>query len=476
MLKAHYLNYRHFSSDTKLIAKAELLATQYRAAKQQLRKNSRDFATAFNVILTNVEVYQAYDDWCLHIPTNNNLFSGKYKRNATYTTEVRDALKWLIAEGYLEQVAKVIRPERKGSDERLWLPFSYKLSSKWLAEIALLPLSDPTLIHRNPLVEYWLLRKTEYVRGKKKKFAIKPTDEQLELNTALLEATNQTLSAYDDFMASVATTIGYSPVHPSQLSLTRIFSKASFDYGGRLFAPIQNYTKQTRKYFYLNGEPTIEIDYSSIHPHMLYHRKGLEFDGDDPYAIEGFDRDDVKVAFNVMLNKEAVGANKSAAKTISKVVDCDIDTAEALETAIQTLHSPIAHHFNTGIGLTLQRRDSDIALLVINTFVNELNRPIICVHDSFIVSVRDTESLILAMNDSYKEVHKNEEDATKTKVMKGTKGVSLDFSEALAAAVTQCFEQDTDTLTDSYWDSLLAAEEVQECDKVDVVEEEVEEL
>ena len=98
MLKAHYLNYRHVSSDANLIAKAELLATQYRAAKQQLRKNSRDFATAFNVILTNVEVYQAYDGWCLQIPTNNNLFSGKHQRNATYTTEIRDALKWLIAE------------------------------------------------------------------------------------------------------------------------------------------------------------------------------------------------------------------------------------------------------------------------------------------------------------------------------------------------------------------------------------------
>ena len=475
MLKTHYLNYRHVSSDPNLITEAEQLAAQYRAVKQQLRRNKRDFASAFNIILTNVEVYQAYDGYCLNIPTNNTLFSGKSKRNATYTTEIRDALRWLIEEGFLIKAAGLTRPKKKGSNERNWLPSAYKLSSKWLAEIAAAPLSDPSLIHRNPLVEYWLLRKTEYVRGKKKKFAIKPTDEQLELHSAVLEATNQILSAYDDFMASAATTIGSSPVHPSQLSLTRIFSKGSFELGGRLYAPIQNYTKQTRKYFYLNGEPTIEIDYSSIHPHMLYHRKGLDFDGDDPYAIEGFDRDDVKVAFNVMLNKEAVGANKSVAKTISKNLDCNIDTAEALETAIQTLHSPIAQHFNTGVGLTLQRRDSDIALLVINTFVNELNRPIICVHDSFIVSVRDTESLILAMNDSYKAVHKNEEDATKTKVMKGIKGVSLGFSDSLATAIELCFEQDTETLTDGYWDTLLAAEEVQECDKVDV-EEEVEEL
>ena len=48
--KAHYLNYRHVSSDPKLIAQAELLAAQYRAEKQQVRKNSRDFATAFNII------------------------------------------------------------------------------------------------------------------------------------------------------------------------------------------------------------------------------------------------------------------------------------------------------------------------------------------------------------------------------------------------------------------------------------------
>ena len=470
MLKTHYLNYRHVSSDEKLIAKAELLATQYRAIKQQLRKNNRDFETAINVILINVEVYQAYDGYCLNIPTDNNLFSGKTKRNATYTTEIRDALRWLIEEGYLERAAGLTRPKKKGSDERLWLPFTYELSSKWLTEIAAAPLSDPNKIHRNPLVEYWLLRKTEYVRGKKKKFAIKPTDEQLELHSAMLEATNQTLSAYDDFMASAATTIGSSPVHPSQLSLTRIFSKGSFELGGRLYAPIQNYTKQTRKYFYLNGEPTIEIDYSSIHPYMLYHKERLEFNGDDPYAIEGFDRDAVKVALNVMLNRKGLGANKSAAKAISNALSCDEDTAETLEKAIQALHSPIAHHFNTGVGLTLQRRDSDIALLVINTFVNELNRPIICVHDSFIVSVRDTESLILAMNDSYTAVHNNELN------MKGIKGTCLEFSDALKTAIELCFEQDTETLTDGYWDTLLAAEEVQECDKVDVEEEEVEEL
>ena len=350
MLKAHYLNYRHVSSDPNLIAKAELLATQYRAAKQQLRKNSRDFETAFNVILTNVEVHQAYDDWCLNIPTDNNLFSGKDKRNATYTTEIRDALRWLIAEGYLEKATGLTRPKKKDTDERHWLPFAYKLSSKWLAEIASTPLSDPSKIHRNPLASYWQLREDRYdKKGNKYKVAIEPTDEQLELNADLLAETNKTLAAYDDFMTTIATTIGSTPVHPAQLSLTRVFSKGAFELGGRLYAPIQNYTKDNRKYYHFDGDPTIEIDYSSIHPHMLYHKEVLEFDGDDPYTIEGFDRGAVKLAFNIMLNRKAVGANKSAAKTISKEVGCDEDAAEALEAAIQALHSPIAHHFNLAL-------------------------------------------------------------------------------------------------------------------------------
>ena len=59
--------------------------------------------------------------------------------------------------------------------------------------------------------------------------------------------------------------------------------------------------------------------------------------------------------------------------------------------------------------------------------------------------------------------------------MKGIKSVSLDFSDSLTTAIELCFEQHTEALTDSYWDTLLAAEEVQECDSVGV-DEEVEEL
>ena len=107
----------------------------------------------------------------------------------------------------------------------------------------------------------------------------------------------------------------------------------------------------------------------------------------------------LKLLSTSCLTEKGTKNNKSAANTISDELGIDIEASEALETAILTLHSPIAQHFNSGIGLKLQRLDSDIAMSVIDHFVNVLKRPIVSIHDSFIVSVRDTESLILLMAD-----------------------------------------------------------------------------
>ena len=176
-IKAHYIKYHHISGDPALIEKAEMLADLFSLSKQQQRKSTRDFATAFNVILTSVDIFQAYAGWSLYIPTNNNLFSGTYKRNNTYTTEIRDAIKWLISNNYLEKVSGVTRPKKKNSKRRQWMPQVYQLTTKWLSEISGKSLSDPRLIRRNPLAGYWECRKK--IDGAK--VAVKPSDRQLKL-------------------------------------------------------------------------------------------------------------------------------------------------------------------------------------------------------------------------------------------------------------------------------------------------------
>jgi hypothetical protein len=451
--KTHYIKYHHVSDDPSLISKAKWLAEQYQLAKQRVRKNNRDFEAAFNVILTSMEIFQAYDGYNLYIPTNNNLFSGALKRNNTYTTEIRDALKWLISESYIEQVAGVTKPRKKNSKKRQWFPQSYRLTAKWISDISNEPLSSPQLIRRNPLAGYWECRKK--VKGVK--VATPLSEEQLTFNASVLATTDRVLDAHDKMMINFHTSLGHEVVSSSQLSMTRIFSNGSLDAGGRLFSPIQNYKKETRKYIYFDGEPTIEIDYSSFHAHMLYHQDGLEFDGVDPYLIGGFNRDHVKVAFNIMLNREGSGNTKSAVSTISYELDIDIDTATELEDAIVKLHGKICKHFNTGVGLKLQRLDSDIAISVIDYFIANLKRPIIGIHDSFIVSVRDTESLILLMADYYKE-HVNS-----GTVMRGIKGTAQDFSKELDDAIHTCFRLEAELITANEWNRLIINESINKC-------------
>ena len=463
--KAHYIKYHHISDDPTLIEKTDLLADLYSLSKQQQRKSTRDFATAFNVIMTSIDVFQAYDGWSLYIPTNNNLFSGTYKRNNTYTTEIRDAIKWLISNNYLEKVSGVTRPKKKNSKRRQWMPQVYQLTTKWLSEISNKPLSDPLLIRRNPAAGYWECRRK--IDGAK--VAIKPSDRQLKINHITLSKTDEVLESYDKFMVNVVTSIGRIAIMPAQLSMMRIFSKGSLNQGGRLYSAVQNYKAETRKYLYFDKEPTLEIDYSSFHPHLLYHQDGLQFNGDDPYAIEGYDRDHVKVAFNIMLNRKGTKNNKSSANTISDELGIDIEASEILETAILTLHRPIAQHFNSGIGIQLQRLDSDIAMSVIDHFVNVLKRPIVSIHDSFIVSVRDTESLILLMADCYTMY------VDDMIVMRGIKGTAQQFSKELMDAIDLCFKQQTNGMCITYWDALLFKEGVKDFKGVDVEEEDVSE-
>ena len=457
--KAHYIKYHHISDDPALIEKAQSLADLYRLFRQHQRKSNRDFEAAFNVILTSADIFQAYDGWSLYIPTNNNLFSGTYQRNNTYTTEILDSLKWLISENYLEKVSGVTRPKKKNSKRRQWMPKSYQLTKKWFTEISDKSLSDPRLIRRNPLAGYWECRKK--IDGAK--VAIKPSDRQLKLNQTMLSKTDDVLESYDKFMVNVVTSIGRIAIMPAQLSMMRIFSKGSLNQGGRLYSAVQNYKAETRKYLYFDNEPTLEIDYSSFHPHLLYHQDGLQFAGDDPYVIEGFVRDNVKVAFNIMLNRKGTKNNKSAANTISDELGIDTEASEALEIAILALHSPIAKHFNSGIGLKLQRLDSDIAMSVIDHFVNVLKRPIVSIHDSFIVSVRDTESLILLMADCYRMF------VDEMITMRGIKGTAQEFSKELTDAINKCFEQDTYGMTTSNWNALVAKEGVKDFNDVSVV-------
>jgi hypothetical protein len=87
--------------------------------------------------------------------------------------------------------------------------------------------------------------------------------------------------------------------------LHRVFNLKKLDLGGRFYgSDHQSLLKSERKQLLIDGEPTLEPDFKSLHPCMLYAWEGIQFDpiNDDPYIVEGFPRDMVKLAMLVLVN------------------------------------------------------------------------------------------------------------------------------------------------------------------------------
>ncbi len=117
----------------------------------------------------------------------------------------------------------------------------------------------------------------------------------------------------------------------------------------------------------------IEMDYSNLHPTILYAEAGLAPPPDCYRSIfhrsveeNGGDelRSMVKSAFNAMLNAER--ELRQAPKGISPG-RFNMKWKEVSE-AIFAAHKPMAHNFYTGVGGRLQRLDSDIAERVMLDF------------------------------------------------------------------------------------------------------------
>ena len=447
--RARYIKYNWVSDDERLIKRASELTEQLLTRYQ--RKPSKDFPTAFNVILTSIQVLHGYtSDYDLLIPTNNNLYSGKTRRNLTYTNEILTCLQWLINTGYLKKEDGVRTHQLHKRSKLFWLPSAYSVSTKLSDE----PLAHPKTIYRNPLCSYVELRQDFVEKKQKVTRRIEIPEEQYVLNRSVIEQTNAVLKDYDSLMCDVDIQLGTQTVYPALTSMTRIFSRGDMKLGGRFYSSIQTMKSEARKYLRIDGDPVIEVDYSSIHPTMLYDYEQQLMNG-DPYSIDGFARSDVKVAFNIMLNRNGGVSQTSAAKTIAEEIHCSREDAEALEKAIIEKHQTLSKYFNSDSGLGLQLKDSKLALYILRHFTHTLKRPIIMVHDSAIVSVRDTESLILTMKEAYETVIKDKHNRNTS--FKAIKADSLEFTHELEELVLRGFEGTLEggDYKKEYWDTCI---------------------
>ena len=198
-----------------------------------------------------------------------------------------------------------------------------------------------------------------------------------------------------------------SIVNTSHTGLYRVFN-GSWNRGGRFYGLwVQNVPSAHRNAILIDGQATIEPDYSQLHPTLLYAIIGATPDG-DAYTLDGWQRPLVKIAFNVIINAasypRALGA---VAEKMKGVTGCrDIPRAAKLIGDLKLKHHRIERFFHTGIGLYLQRIDSDMAAAVMRDLMGK-NIITLPVHDSFRVQKQHEQAALEAMDKALYEGKKS---------------------------------------------------------------------
>ncbi len=153
--------------------------------------------------------------------------------------------------------------------------------------------------------------------------------------------------------------------------LHRVYNRKSFKLGGRAYGALhQSIPKHLRPLIRIDGVPTVELDYSAYHILMLYHMEGIDYP-DDPYLVcEGpAMRDTYKAVGLVSINADENDAYGGIRDELSDRGIPLPNRKKPLVSLVRTFseaHKPIAKYLFSGIGLTLQNKDSDImnAILV----------------------------------------------------------------------------------------------------------------
>lgn len=167
------------------------------------------------------------------------------------------------------------------------------------------------------------------------------------------------------------------------------FCRGRLDRGGRLYAPYQQLPKETRAKIRIDGEDVVELDYSAMHPRLLYAEAGRRCPV-DPYAPPGWEswRQPLKAAFNVLVNAEDEDSGLGAlVREVGRLVPEDERhlITEAVK-ALEKHNRAICGAFFSDAGVRLQAKDARIARRVLGRFVRRVRTELVLpVHDSFVV-------------------------------------------------------------------------------------------
>lgn len=197
----------------------------------------------------------------------------------------------------------------------------------------------------------------------------------------------------------------------------------------------QKLSKIERRTIHFNGEPSVELDYSAMHPRMLYHLQIRKYKGDpywlwdEPYreelkqhramravvkqvlntAINAKSRESALKACNLAKSSRTRAGNKKqgeAAKKALRLRDACRHSGLKLSDVydlIEERHPRLRKYLGTDYGIELMNIDGRIALGVMSAMIGN-NIPCLGVHVSFIVPESHRDELVIAMTVAYEDI------------------------------------------------------------------------
>jgi hypothetical protein len=231
----------------------------------------------------------------------------------------------------------------------------------------------------------------------------------MRINAALaahwldLYLTDNEIAALNARMANDNRTDGRKPPHVNFAArrLRRIFNNGVWTDGGRFYGGWwQTVPKEYRTLITINDKRTVEVDYSVMHPALMYAEVGTKLQGDAyDIGVTSVKRDLIKQTFNQLVNAEG----RIDPKSDFSEQECRMSWKE-LQELVKARHRPIAKFLGTGYGLRLQNKDAQIANRIMLRFL-DMGYVCLPVHDSFIVHHALQDELNTIMRDEFhKEV------------------------------------------------------------------------
>lgn len=358
---------------------------------------------------------------CVGVSRNNNSYSVDSRYNALHISrKLVDIVDVLVTEEYLDYVrgsydrqggsqfnrTSRIRPTLKLLDQfsQLTIPY-YEIDHYHQKETVI-------------LTDYETNEEGDYTKpnGRKKRLFIEYKD------TPDTNEIRRNLTAYNDLLKQTYIDI-YSLEEPyvfrtkkdgttqrikidqSKKFTRRIFSRASWECNGRFYGGFwQQVGSEYRKDILINDTPTVEVDYKGLHAAILSAEKSIPTEGDRydlgsvvcPRLDIKQQRKAVKLLVLATINAKdrnsAFGAFRMSQATgsIEKTLTND-ELGLLLDTFIKQ-HPYLEEGICSDQGIRLMNVDSNITSHIINKFV-QIQKPILSIHDSYIVENRDVELL-----------------------------------------------------------------------------------